>query len=152
MSCSRQKQSQKIRLSALQYKVEFTEGFTRMTWFLLSLWFVTTIIDKHTDGTRGLIYLHTHINIYWHHLLCAHPSYLLHWINNFVTQNFSSKRSTMPLLFKNYSLVEVIHQLIGFNKTKSFLWNIKKTDGNGIDGQNMYTPHTERKITLERAS
>ena len=104
---------------------------------------------RHT-GTN--ILTHTYKYILTPPVMCAPQLPVLHWINNFVTQNFSSKRSTMPLLFKNYSLVEVIHQLVGFNKTKSFLWNIKKTDGNGINGQNMHTPHTERKITLGRVS
>ena len=35
----------------------------------------------------------------------------------------------MPLLFKNYSLVELKYQQMRLNKTKSFLGNTKKTDG-----------------------
>ena len=37
---------------------------------------------KHTQHTHGPVDLHTHINIYLHHLLCAHISYLYYteWI------------------------------------------------------------------------
>ena len=55
----------------------------------------------------------------------------------------------MSLLFKNYSLVEVIHMLIKFNKTKSFLRNTKNTDTNGVNEQNKHS-YTERKIAIER--
>ena len=55
----------------------------------------------------------------------------------------------MSLLFKNYSLVEVIHMLIKFNKTKSFLRNTKNTDTNSVNEQNKHS-YTERKIAIER--
>ena len=42
-------------------------------------------------------------------------------LNDLLIQKFILQRSTMSLLFKNYSLVEVIYLLIRFNKTKSFL-------------------------------
>ena len=45
------------------------------------------------------------------------------------------------MLFKNYSLVEVIHLLIRFNKTKPFLWNKKKTDKNGLNVKKTQTTH-----------
>ena len=57
----------------------------------------------------------------------------------------------MSLLLKNYWHVEVIHQVIRLNKTKSFLWNTQNTDRNGIMDKT-HTPHTERKITLERVT
>ena len=44
----------------------------------------------------------------------------------------------MSLLFKNYSLVEVIYPLNGFNKTKFFLRNTKNTDRNGGNEQNTH--------------
>ena len=45
----------------------------------------------------------------------------------------------MSLLFKNYSLVEVIYLLIRLLiKTKSFLRNTKNTDTNGVIEQNIY--------------
>ena len=41
-------------------------------------------------------------------------------MNSFLIQKFTLQRSTMSLLFQNYSLVKVIHLLIRFSKTKSF--------------------------------
>ena len=60
----------------------------------------------------------------------------------------------MSLLFKNYSLVEVIYLLIRFNKAKPLSLNTKNTDRNGVNKQNTHThtPNTQRKITLERVS
>ena len=49
----------------------------------------------------------------------------------------------MSLLFKNYSLVEVIYLLIWFNKTKSFQWNTKNTDRNSANEKNTQTTHRE---------
>ena len=75
---------------------------------------------------------------------------VLHWMNNLLIQKFTLRRPTMFLLFKNYSLAEVIKLLIRFNKTISFLWNTKDTDRNCVNEQN--THHTERKLTLESVS
>ena len=58
----------------------------------------------------------------------------------------------MSLLFKNYSLVEVINLLIRFNKTKLFSLNTKNTDRNGVNKLNTHTPNTQRKITPEWVS
>ena len=52
----------------------------------------------------------------------------------------------MYLLFKSHSLVEVTYLLIRFNKTISFLQNIKKTARNGMSKS--HTSQTEKKITL----
>ena len=141
-----------ISIAVQSSYVKFTESLTRMTWFLLSLWFVTTITDKHADDAQRPIYLRTHTNIYWHHLLCSHSSYLYYteWI--IFWRKSSLQRGPQCLYCLKITHVEVIHQLIGFNKIKSFLWNIKNTDGNGINGQNIHTLHPERKISLERVS
>ena len=48
----------------------------------------------------------------------------------------------MSLLFKNYSLVEVICVPIRFNKFP--LSNTKNTDKNGINGQNTHTTDREK--------
>ena len=82
--------------------------------------------------------------------MCALQLPVLYWIINILIQRFTLQRSTMPVLFKNYSLVEVIPLLMRFNRTKSFLWNKENTDRNGINGQKTHTPRTQRKITLER--
>ena len=58
-------------------------------------------------------------------------------------------RSSVFLLFENYSLVEVMYMLIKFNKTKSFLGNTKNTDTNGVNEQNTHS-YTERKIAIKR--
>ena len=51
----------------------------------------------------------------------------------------------MFLLFKNYSLVEVIYLLIRLK----FLWNTNSTDRRKTNHTHQSTPRTERKITLE---
>ena len=57
---------------------------------------------------------------------------------------FTLQRSTMFLLFKDYSLAEAIYLLIKFHKTKSFLWNTNNTKRNDVNEQNTHT-HSERK-------
>ena len=47
----------------------------------------------------------------------------------------------MSLLFKKYSLVEVLHLLIRFNKKWFFLWNTKNTEKD-TNGQNVQKTHT----------
>ena len=59
----------------------------------------------------------------------------------------------MSLLFKNYLLVEVIHLLIRFSKTKYFKLNTKNTGINGIKTTIRPPPpptHTHTQITLEK--
>ena len=62
--------------------------------FLLVLWFDITH-TKHTQHTRGPVNLHTHINIYFNHLLCAHSSYLHYnkWLmhNSLISKIYSSQ-------------------------------------------------------------
>ena len=53
------------------------------------------------------------------------------------------------LLFKKYSLAEVIYLLTSFNKTKSFLWYTKNTAENM---RKIHTTHPEKKIISERDS
>ena len=50
----------------------------------------------------------------------------------------------MSLLFKFYSLVEVIYLLIRFGKIKSFLQNTKNTDIIGINEQNAHITQGEK--------
>ena len=54
---------------------------THKIWFFSStlIWYLTL---KNTQHTQGLTDWHTHINIYQHHLLCAHSScvYFIEWI------------------------------------------------------------------------
>ena len=59
--------------------------------------------------------------------MCALQLPVLHWLNNFLIKKFTLQRFTMSLLLKNFSLIEVIHLLITFNNSKSFLWNTKNT-------------------------
>ena len=70
----------------------------------------------------------------------------------------------MSVLFKNYSLVEVIYLLIRSNMTKFFLLNTNYFDTKSVNNQNRHThtnththththtPNSQRKITLERFS
>ena len=98
----------------------------------------------HIEHTGTNIFTQTYKYILTPPVMCAQQLPLLHWMNNFLIQNFILQRSTVSLLFKNYSLVEAIHLLIRFNKTKSFLWNIKTGDRNGINEQNTQTTHREK--------
>ena len=84
-------------------------------------------------------YINTYIHINKYTICYVSNAATFIMMNNFLAQNCTSQRSTMTLLFKNYSLVEVIHLLIRSNKTTSL-------------GQNAHTPHRERKITLKRVS
>ena len=67
-----------------------------------------THTHTHTQQTQGPIDWHTHINIYWHHMLCPLSIYLYYiqwiicWHQTFTLQSFK-----MPLLFKNWSFIEV---------------------------------------------
>ena len=56
----------------------------------------------------------------------------------------------MPLLFKNYSLVEVAYLFIRCNKTRFFLWNTNNTDRNGVNKQKTHTKHLENDNTGKR--
>ena len=62
-----------------QQDVKFTEVWNM--WFFAG---TLTLYHTHkpTQHTHGPVDLHTHINIYLHHLLCAHNSYLyyIEWI------------------------------------------------------------------------
>ena len=53
--------------------------------------------------------------------MCTQQLSVLHRMNNLLIQKFTIQRSTMPLFFKNCSLVEVMHLLIKFNKVMTFL-------------------------------
>ena len=61
--------------------------------------------------------------------------------------------STMPLLFKNYSLAGVIYLLTRFNKSKFILWNTCNTDGKDVNTQHTHThththtPNTQKDNT-----
>ena len=69
--------------------------------------------------SKGPVDLRTRINIYLHHLWCAHSSYLyyiqwiIHWYHNKLL-------STMSLLSNNYSLKMVLYLLIRCYKTRLF--------------------------------
>ena len=115
--------------------------------------FANSLIWYHTHKQ---IYAHQtqgpmdwHINIYEHHLLCAHSSYLYH-IELITRIRNLFYRSQQYLFFKNFSLAEVTYLLIRFSKTKSIPRNTKNTNRNRANKQKTYIPHIERKVTLER--
>ena len=57
----------------------------------------------------------------------------------------------MALLFKNYSLIEVMYLLIRFNKTRCFPQNTKNTAKNGTNKQHTHThTHTHTHSHSER--
>ena len=75
--------------------------------------------------------------------MCSQQLSALHWIIHWY-----QKFSFQCLLFKNYSLVEVVYMYIRCNKTKFFLCSTNDTDKNGVDKQNTHT-HTHQ-ILRER--
>ena len=97
----------------MQQVIKFTEAFTRMTWFLLVLWFDITHTDKHTEykGTNRLthtyvnIYIYTYIYIYKYilkpHVMCTRRSYL--YCTELVTCWNKNLWSEIYLLFKNFT-------------------------------------------------
>ena len=78
-----------------------------------------------------------------HHLICAHSGYLYYkncWYKNFCWYKNLFYGGPVPA-FQKFLTTYLL--LIRSNKTKSFLWNTKNTDRNGINEQN--THHTQRK-------
>ena len=130
----------------LQHGFYFTQVWIIMWFFAGTLiWYHSgTCPQRHTVGPTVW---HSHINIHQHHLPCAHSSYLYY---TEVFTDIKNLLSTMSFLYKHYSRVEVIYQLIICSKTKFFLWNTNNTDKNGVNKQNTYTTNTQRNITLER--
>ena len=134
----------------MQKGVKFTEVWHVMWFFAGTMTQCHTHTNtQHTQHTQGPVDWHTHINIYLHHLLCAHSSclYFVKWLNEWFT-DIKNLTSTMSFLFKNYSLVKVIYLLIRCYETRFFLWNIYNTDRNGVNKQNIHThihqTHRER--------
>ena len=125
----------------LQHSFYFTQVWL-IIWFFAGtlIWYQSgTCPQRHTVGPTVW---HNHINMHQHHLPSAHSSYL--YYTEFFT-DVKNLLSTMSFLYKNYSRVEVIYQLIICNKTKLFLWNANNTDKNGVNKQNIYTTNTQRK-------
>ena len=129
---------------------------------LLTVWhgwhgFAGTLIwyhrhrQKHTRHTGTNRLTHIYKYILTPSVICTQQLPVLHWMKTLLIQKFTFQRSTVPLFFKNCSLVGVTYVLIRFNKIKSFLWNTKNTGTNSVNSKT-YTPHTERKITLERVT
>ena len=118
-----------------------------LTYNVAFCWYSDLISHKHihtlkdTQYTQGPVDWHIHINIYLHHLLCAHNSYLyytewiIYWYQKFTFHN--------ALLFKIYSFLKVIYLLIRWcYKTRFFLWNTNNIDRNSVNKQNTHT-HTK---------
>ena len=77
-------------------------------------------------------------------VMCTHQ--LMHTLkmNNLLIQKFILQRFTTSFLLKNYSLLKFIYLLIIFNNIKSFMWNTKNTDRNGLNEQNTHTTYREK--------
>ena len=63
-----------LNVCFMQQRAKFTEVWHVFS--ILVLWFDITHTHKHTQLPRTTARTHTQINIYSHHLLCAHSSYL----------------------------------------------------------------------------
>ena len=124
---------------------------TNVLFFLIILWFdmddmifTSTLIWCHAHrqqphtGRRGTNKL-THAYKYIFCTTCAHNIY------NLLKQTFILQRSTISFPKITYLyVVELIYLLIRFNKTKSFLWNTKKTDRNDTSEQKKHTSHIDK--------
>ena len=55
----------------------FVRIVTSCVFYLYSDLISHTQTHKHTQHTQGPVDWHTHINVYLHHLLCAHSSYFI---------------------------------------------------------------------------
>ena len=99
--------------------IKFTEGLTRMAWFLLVLWFDIT----HTGhiGTNKLTRTYKYIST--PHVMCTQQLPLLRQMNDLRIQNLLY-RVLQCIFYSNCSLVQVIYLLIRFNKTFSELQRI----------------------------
>ena len=133
--------------------IKFTVGLTLMTWLLVAFWFDVTHTNKYTHNTHRD--QKRHINVYLHHLLCAHSSYL--YYIELITpwyQKLLLRWSTISLLFKNCSFQKsricYLDSIRLSPYTKPFLWNTKNTDRNCVNELRKPTPHKKRKMTLER--
>ena len=109
--------------------IKFTEIWNMFFYWYSDLISHTQTHTAHSEASR----LTCPYNIYLHHLLYAHSSYLYYikWL-----------LSTMSFLFKNYSIVKVIYLLIRCYKTRFFQWNKDNTDRNGVIQQNTHI-HTQ---------
>ena len=112
--------------------------------FLLVLWFdiTHTQAKKHTHHTQEPVHWHTNINIYLHHVLCAHSSYhlIIHWYQKFTFHN----AFPFQILF-NWKVIYPLIRCYRF-----FLLNTNKQ--NTHTHTHTHTPNIPRKITLERVS
>ena len=87
------------------------QTFCTMWWFLLLFWFDITNTDKDTrHRTYRDQHNYTHINIYWHHLLCAHSSYLYYteWIT-FWSKNSLEVRNVLTVQ-RSHTSADLIQQ------------------------------------------
>ena len=90
---------------ALRHQMYLQYNFTRMTWFLLVPWFHFTHRDKHTQDTQGPKDCHTYKYILTPLVRTTTTLFCNEWI---LSWNKKLQRFTISLLFKNYSLVEII--------------------------------------------
>ena len=79
----------------------------------VSCYFLLLILDSETYFWTGTIRLaNTYKYILTLLIMSTQQLPVLHWMNNFLIQNFILQRSTMFLLFRNYLLIKVMHLMI----------------------------------------
>ena len=116
-----------------QQDIKFTEVWHIMRFFAGSLIWYHTHKQRHTTHTRVKRLTHPYKYILTPPVMCSQQLLVFHWIYNCWYQKFTSQISTLSLLFKHYSLVEVTYLFIRFNNTKSFPWDKKNTDKNSVN-------------------
>ena len=81
-------------------------------------------------------YTHTYKYVLTSPVTCAQQLSVLQWMNNFLIQKFTLQISTMFYCSKiTHLYVKIMDLLIRLSKTKLFLWMIKNTNRNCINGQ-----------------
>ena len=95
--------------------------FLVLWWFLLALWFNSTYTQTNTHKTHRSQQTDTHVHMFilTATVMSTQQLPVLFWMNNLLIQKVILRTFLRSLLFKNWSLVEVIYLLIRFNKTNS---------------------------------
>ena len=100
-------------------------------WFVPNdMTFASTLIWYHT--CKQIYTAHTETNRPTHKYILIAPVTYLQQLSILSLTGIKNvlHRSSVSLLFKNYSYTEVTYLMIRFSKTKSFFWNTKNTDKN----------------------
>ena len=132
----------------VQQGIRFTEiGHILRIFASTRIWYHTHK-ERHKAHTGAKWLNHPYKYILTPSAMYSQQLSMFHWINSCWYQKLTSHFSTMYLLFKKYSLVEVAYLLIRFNKTRFFPRNTKNTDRYDVNKENtkQNTPHSAKDM------